>query len=743
MTRSLFPVLASAIFFVGCTDPTEPPGGNPSDGGTSSPWTSPDADLTPCLEDPSRQVPASFSACAGCHDAFGRPRETGPNLFEHADDYEAFSRAVRTGPDEMPAFSEEELSVGELGAIFDYFAAGPPRLREDCGVEVDGSMPPIGGPTCPPSFEPLAPTFAPSEVRPIVTRRDDGVIVTRVAGRVRNRHELEGTFNTFGPLYFENRWFELVFEDHVGAGEDRIEVTWRPVAMPSTFGPKTNVRYWKINGNGNVFYRNTDLTSVGPREQVHTVRGNAREEREMRVGDVLEIEFGIFFAGQDGRDPAPIEGRTSYYSDTFRYQVGVGGLTSENTDPSGQLGPSEDARLVGDLTIPWLYEDREHALGQLALHAQPEHVSTWLEGRRLFRTDFGNGEHSEPGNPVLSSASGLLGPHFNTNNCVSCHQNDARSVLPAPGEVLRTVAVKSYGGDYGSQLQPTEAEVRLERFDEERVMLADGTEVTLRRPVLAVPDLGDTRVSVRVARQLVGLGLIEAIPEEAVLARADPEDCDGDGISGRPQIVQDPRDGARRLGRFGWKAEKVDVAHQVADALQADFGVSTSIFPEDGGSFELSDEDVGRLATYLRLLGLPGQRNPNDAQVQAGERVFHEVGCVNCHAPSAHTDASHPFAELRDQEIRPYSDLLLHDLGPNLDDGSGTPYAREWRTPPLWGIGMLETVMASPTFLHDGRARSLLEAVLWHGGEAAAVQARVVALGTEEREALLAFLRSL
>lgn len=736
MTRSLFVALT---FSLACSGPSADPADPTHDGGR--PPVPNDAEPPPpCLEEGERHPPAAFSACSGCHDAYGRPRDTGPDLFDAVADPEAFVRAVRTGPGVMPAFSEEALRVGELASIVAYFEAGPPRTRA-CDANDDASVPPIGA--CPPRPEAVTPLFSPSDVAPIVTRRDDGTLVTRIAGRVRNRHELEGTFNTFGPLYFENRWFELVIEDHVARGEDRVEVIYRPAAMPSTFGPTTNIRYWKIDGNGNVFHRNTDLTRTGEREQRHTITGNARESRAMRDGDVLELELGIFLAGMNPGDPGAIEGRTSYYSDTFRYRVGVGGLTSENTDPSGRPGPTEDARLVGELTIPWLYADEEHAYGQLALHTQPEHAPRWLEGRRLFRSDFGDGSHSEPGNPPLTSIAGMLGPHFNTNRCVSCHEHDARSTLPNVGEVLRTVAVKAYGGDYGSQLQPTEAEVRLDGFDESVVVLADGTEVTLRRPRLAVPELGGTTVSVRVARQLVGLGLLEAIPEDTIVARADPEDCDGDGISGRASVIEDPRDGARRLGRFGWKAEKIDLPHQVADALQADFGVSTSIFPESSGDFELSDADVERLATYLRLLGLPGRRDVDDPNVREGERLFSELGCVGCHAPSARTDDSHPFVELRDQELRPYSDLLLHDLGPNLDDGSGTPTAREWRTPPLWGIGLLEIVMNEPSYLHDGRARSLLEAVLWHGGEAAAAQARVVALDRTQREQLLAFLRSL
>jgi CxxC motif-containing protein (DUF1111 family) len=285
--------------------------------------------------------------------------------------------------------------------------------------------------------------------------------------------------------------------------------------------------------------------------------------------------------------------------------------------------------------------------------------------------------------------------------------------------------------------------------------LPDGTVVQLRKPVLDWRGPGaPERSSLRLARPLVGLGLLEAVPEAAILARADPGDCNADVISGRPNLARDPETGAVRLGRFGWKASKVSLRHQVADALLVDMGITTSLFPQGecpGGvcppeAPELSEGDLARLTTYMRALGIPPRRRLSDPRVQRGAAIFAAVGCISCHVPSIQTGGDHPLVELRNQTIYPYSDLLLHDMGPDLADDSEREFAAlpsEWRTPPLWSIGLTETVSGQTRLLHDGRARSFLEAILWHGGEAALVRERAAALPTEDREALLAFLASL
>jgi CxxC motif-containing protein (DUF1111 family) len=270
---------------------------------------------------------------------------------------------------------------------------------------------------------------------------------------------------------------------------------------------------------------------------------------------------------------------------------------------------------------------------------------------------------------------------------------------------------------------------------------------------------GAPAYSARIARKLVGMGLIEAIDERSMLLRADPLDCNMDGISGRPNYIKDPVTGALRIGRMGWKAEKVSVQHQVADAAANDIDVGTSMIKDSTGKVELTDQDFMQMTTYMRLLSVPPQLNPleTDPDVLAGEQIFKTVGCAACHQTDAVTGANHPFTELRNQAIKPYSDLLLHDMGPDLADNSGVAAsndpmapasASEWRTPPLWGMSKLTIVdpmhrMNNLGLLHDGRAATITEAVLWHGGEAATIKAAFVALPTAQRNQLLAFVGSL
>jgi CxxC motif-containing protein (DUF1111 family) len=487
------------------------------------------------------------------------------------------------------------------------------------------------------------------------------------------------------------------------------------------------------------------MDTIDVQHQVKTLTGNPREQRAMQVGDVLEFEFGVFIAGNGAGDPGAIEGRTAYYTDTFRYRVGQGGLQVHNEDPSGRLGPGDDGLVAGDASVPYVQSAEEQAwnYSQMAIAMQPEHVQRFLEGRRLFHTDFATGEHGEAGNPALPEHAGKLGPLFNAASCDGCHDHNGRSTLPAEGEVLRTVAIKLYGHEaLGDQLQPQEAEVTLSQWALQSIELADGTVVELRRPVYGGLDPAWV-VSPRVARQLPGLGLLEAIDEADILARAVADDCqDGGGMTGRASVVVDPTDGATRLGRFGWKAEKVSLRHQIADALVQDLGVTSTVF-DDGAAAELVDDDLSRLVAYVSLLGMPGRRDVDDPRVIQGEALFGSLGCVGCHVDQAYTAGTHALVELRDQEIRPFSDLLLHDMGEGLADPAGGPLAREWRTAPLWGIGLLDEVHGAPTLLHDGRARSFLEAVMWHGGEAQWARDAVAELGAEDREALFAFLGSL
>jgi CxxC motif-containing protein (DUF1111 family) len=602
--------------------------------------------------------------------------------------------------------------------------------------------------------------------------RDDGVLVTRAAGRVRQRHELEGTFGPFGPHYFEDRSYGFVIEDFTARGESLVRVTYLPEANPQD---NTNFRAFKVYGDGNVFHLNMGMNQNAPvpslarggenessdyanlvapfaRAQAQEVTRNPRENRELAPGDVFEFEFGVFLDAAAVREGS----RTAFYTDTFRYLVGVGGLTPESADTSGELGPAPAAQQGAATTVAWAYAEPETYYGQMALNIQHEHVQPFLEGRRLFHTDFVSGEHSEGGNPVFEEQANKAGPLLVANSCESCHvHNGGGQTLAGELDLTSSMAFKLYGSEaLGNQLQLGEGTARAASVETKDVTLADGTVVSLQRPTFDVVSTGGAALafSARVARRLVGMGLLESIPEATLLSRADPSDCDGNGISGRASFVSDPVSGVLRVGRFGWKAEKVSVEHQVADALSADLGVFTHVIAGPSGEEELSRDDLARLSTYMRLLGVPAQRDVSDATVRRGEQLFRSVGCANCHAPDTRTGESHPLVELRGQSIRPYTDLLLHDMGPDLADASAVLVgeraeekagASEWRTPPLWGVGLSQVVQGHVALLHDGRARSVLEAVLWHGGEAGSVRERFTELSASDRAALLRFVESL
>ena len=401
--------------------------------------------------------------------------------------------------------------------------------------------------------------------------------------------------------------------------------------------------------------------------------------------------------------------------------------------------------------------------------------------------------------PSSTTSSDGLGPLFNARACQRCHLKDGRGHPPTPGEraesMFLRLSIPAANGEgarreappragipepvYGGQLQnfsiqgvPAEGEMTIE-YREQPVALADGETASLRVPTYGVRALGygplhrDTMLSPRVTPPIIGMGLLEAIPEEDILAGADPDDTDGDGISGRANRVWSDEHGKPMLGRFGWKAGQPTVTQQAAGAFRGDIGISTPLYPTPHGDCTeaqtacrnaphggASDADYGAEATaqmfdllvfYSRNLAVPARRGLDDPQVLHGKRLFHEAGCIACHRPKFVTRRDSIGKEQSFQLIWPYTDLLLHDMGKGLADNrpEGQAGGREWRTPPLWGIGLTKTVSGHTQFLHDGRARNLLEAILWHGGEAEESRERVVAMRRAERAALLAFLNSL
>ncbi len=279
----------------------------------------------------------------------------------------------------------------------------------------------------------------------------------------------------------------------------------------------------------------------------------------------------------------------------------------------------------------------------------------------------------------------------------------------------------------------------------------DGTPFELRRPLLSFLGTTPPHHSLRNAQPLIGLGLLEAIDESTILDFADPCDLDGDGISGRARLVADPRNpGTTRLGRFTSKAGRATILEQVARALNRDMGVATTIFPVlDGESSpqppEVSDDELELMNRYTSLLGVSARRGLTDEIALHGEVVFEAAGCGSCHVAEIVTGDHHPYGELRGQTIRPYTDLLLHDLGAGLADtmDDGDVMGSEWRTAPLWNIGLTQGVAGGKAFLRDGRARNLAEAILWHGGEAEASKEFFRRASANDRAALVVFLESL
>ena len=325
----------------------------------------------------------------------------------------------------------------------------------------------------------------------------------------------------------------------------------------------------------------------------------------------------------------------------------------------------------------------------------------------------------------------------------------------------------NYGGQFNNQaIDGVKPEGKVDiRYQETPGRFADGEAYSLRQPEYRFTDLGygpmdkQIMVSPRIAQQVIGLGLLEAIPEQAILSRADPDDRDGDGISGRPNRVWDAVTRSKKLGRFGWKANTPTVAHQTAGAANGDMGITSRHFPAEecmpaqkdcqaaarGGKPEINEKNLATLIFYTSTTAVPARRNADQPQVLRGKQLFHQTQCIACHVPKHVTGAVPGFPELSKQTIRPYTDLLLHDMGPSLADNRPDFEASgsEWRTPPLWGIGLFETVNGHTTYLHDGRARNLAEAILWHGGEGERAKQKFVAMTKAEREAMLAFLNSL
>ena len=412
-----------------------------------------------------------------------------------------------------------------------------------------------------------------------------------------------------------------------------------------------------------------------------------------------------------------------------------------------------------------------------AANIRAEHQRDFFFGNRLFNTNW-----------VIAPASVKsfdgLGPFFNRVSCSGCHTQDGRGRPPETGAPMESMLLRlsvpdaAFPGEagphpvYGDQISdranpgiPAEGAPKVS-YETWTGLYADGTKYGLLKPsysvdALAYGPLGQgAMLSPRVAQQVIGLGLLEAVPEAALAAMADPDDVDGDGVSGRMNYVADvSSSNGLRVGRFGWKANQPDLPAQNAAAAKGDIGLTNPLHRRENCApaqaaclaapkapeIDLSEKFFDKLNLYTRLLAVPAQRRPDDPQVQKGGALFAKFGCSACHIPTLRTGTHTVLPELENQTFHPFTDLLLHDMGgalaDNRPDGGASGY--EWRTPPLWGLGLVPAVNGHNRLLHDGRARGFAEAILWHGGEAEASRHAFSQAEKADRDALLAFLGSL
>jgi CxxC motif-containing protein (DUF1111 family) len=375
---------------------------------------------------------------------------------------------------------------------------------------------------------------------------------------------------------------------------------------------------------------------------------------------------------------------------------------------------------------------------------------------------------------------GGLGPAFNNVACANCHHNDAFG-LPTFGALGSSLLMRisipgtdAHGGPnpapgFGGQLQNmallgVKPEVHVDlSYTEQPFTFSDGEVATLRTPSYTLSDPyiplpAGYMTSPRLGPPVFGLGLLENIPESTILSFADPNDANGDGIKGHANYVYNPYTKKQELGRFGMKCNTSTLQVQVATAFQQDMGLTSYVQPQkstygqdqfrfvpDSSSVDLADSQLNAVVFYVRTLSVPARRNVDDANVKRGELLFKQANCSGCHIPTVYTGVDVSIPALSNQRIHPYTDLLVHDLGDGLADNRPDYLASgsEWRTPPLWGIGLFIKTNGTPYYMHDGRARALTEAILWHGGEAKASKDKFTAMPKADRAAMIAFLQSL
>jgi len=637
--------------------------------------------------------------------------------------------------------------------------------------------------------------------------RDDAVVVTRFSDRGRDRHAKNSDFvdhyDHYLAHYWEYRTMRLQLEDYVPNGQSRIVATWITEAELGArefrvwySGANTTGQFWfnpqkeedRVNPNetGVVYHGSgtwdNNFVKTSNQGGQHKYSLNIIDKWQLggqiklplQVGMNMEFEASMFLLNP------PAGNRLNYYGTSFVYVIGEQGVHPFEWYPGQQDGTPipEKGLSGGGTTLGYNYTNEPAGrFMQMATNMSPGNAQPFVRGRRVHHTSFVNGVHGERhDNPVWSQQMGKAGKHYVNDACASCHVRNGKALVADVGDQLDKWVFKvgDENGDplssIGRVLQPTKIG---SGTSEGSVTLGAWTEHSngLRSPNYQFSNGTPPQFSARIAPSLVGMGLLEAIDESTIISWVDENDENQDGISGRASVVEDPTSGVMRLGRFGYKAGTFSVKHQVASAFNSDMGVMTSMIPNpDCGSqqtncgnsgSEISDEHVDDLVKYVSLLGVGARRDYND---QSGESLFQSIGCAGCHRPSVVTSTFHPLVELRGQTIYPYTDLLLHDMGSGLADNlaEGSASGSEWRTAPLWGLGLVKNVMLGDAkgndlvslarqssdinrigYLHDGRARTLDEAIRWHAGEALNSKNSYEALSDGQKNSVIDFLESL
>ncbi|KRB84028.1 thiol oxidoreductase [Noviherbaspirillum sp. Root189] len=451
----------------------------------------------------------------------------------------------------------------------------------------------------------------------------------------------------------------------------------------------------------------------------------------------------------------------------------------DGNDPQGEL--------TGGATT--VHADGRNAFSFPAANLDDDERTRFVIGNSFFRRNWVQA-------PASTTARDGLGPHFIARSCGGCHVQDGRAAPPAfrkglsdeqPVGLLLRLSVPGKG-DFGApKPEPTYGDqfanlaVQGVKPEGQIVMhwkaihgrFADGSTYTLQKPLYGFRKLAygpmakDVMVSPRIAPQLIGVGLLEAIPEQEILHNAATQAASLGAIKGVPNRVYDAFAEREMIGRFGWKANAATLAHQTASAFLGDIGITSTRFwreactekqkdclaarsgshPDTKG--EIDDETLANVIFYQANLAPPARRLKDEGRIEQGRQLFMQAQCAVCHRPS-YTTAEGPFPNLtskalQGQKIWPYTDLLLHDMGDDLADGRPdfSASGKQWRTSPLWGIGLLKDVNGHTRLLHDGRADGVLEAILWHGGEAEASKQQVLKMNQAERSALVKFVESL